>query len=311
MNMKQLETLVWIVRLGSFAAAADRLCTTQSTVSCRIQELEQDFDIQLFDRSHHKARLTAKGKELFHYAERLIDLASEMRHRIGNPESLSGLIRLGVAEVVALTWLPQLVHAIRNTYRDVVLELDVQLTRPLISRLREGDLDLLLIPGPVAEPGLTSDTVGKVEFRWMAGPHFKVPSGILSPEVLQTLPVLSLSADSHHHTLIEQWFTRNQAQYNFVTRCNNLNVVASLTMANEGIGYLPVAAYSQEIADGRLVMLKTRPRMPAVEFVAVATSGRFQPLVDAVRTLAVESAYTSELGMSGVTAPISRIGSAR
>jgi hypothetical protein len=58
-------------------------------------------------------------------------------------------------------------------------------------------------------------------------------------------------------------------------------------------------------------MLKTRPRMPSVEFVAVATSGRFQPLVDAVRTLAVESAYTSELGVGGVSAPISRIGAAR
>lgn len=297
MNMKQLETLVWIVRLGSFAAAADRLCTTQSTVSCRIQELEQDFDIQLFDRSHHKARLTAKGKELFHYAERLIDLASEMRHRIGNPQSLSGLVRLGVAEVVAITWLPKLVHAVRSKYRDVVLEIDVQLTRPLISRLRDGQLDLILVPGPVVEPGLTSDPVGKVEFRWMAGRDFKVPSGTLSPETLQSLPVISLSADSHHHSLIEQWFSRNNAQYNFVTRCNNLNVVASLTMANEGIGYLPVAAYGKEISDGSLVMLKTRPKMPPVDFVAVSNTNRFQPLVDVVRELAIESSYIGEPGL--------------
>ena len=99
MNIKQLETFVWIVRLGSFAAAADRLYTTQSAVSMRIRELEQDIGIGLFDRTHHKARLTAKGKELLGYAEQLITLESEIRHRIGDPKTLAGVARVGVAEI--------------------------------------------------------------------------------------------------------------------------------------------------------------------------------------------------------------------
>ena len=64
MNIKQLESLVSIVENGGFAAAAERLHTTQSAVSARIKELEKYLGIALFDRSSHRARLTAKGEEL-------------------------------------------------------------------------------------------------------------------------------------------------------------------------------------------------------------------------------------------------------
>jgi hypothetical protein len=58
-NVKQLETFITIVRLGTFAAAAEHLNATQSTVSARIQELEQDLGVVLFNRTQRKAHLTA------------------------------------------------------------------------------------------------------------------------------------------------------------------------------------------------------------------------------------------------------------
>ncbi len=285
MKMKQLETLVWIVRLGSFSAAADRLCTTQSTISFRIQELEQDFDTILFDRTHRKVHLTPKGNELFLYAEKLIQLVSEMHHRIGNSAALSGLVRIGAAELVAMTWLPKLVAAVGAKHPGVTLEMDVDLTKPLVSRLRAGELDLLLIPGPVSDSDLVSQPIGKAEFGWMAGPQLKLPSDPLTPQDVEALPIISLSKESHHHAIIEQWFADGNARYNGAIRCNNLNLVAFLTMAGQGIGYLPLAAFRTEIARGRLIVLKMRPKMAPVKFFLVATNGRVQPLVDAVRAL--------------------------
>jgi DNA-binding transcriptional LysR family regulator len=76
MNRKQLETFETIVRLGSFAAAAAKLNATQSTVSARIQELEESLGVQLFDRAQRKANLTTKGRELVSYAQTAIDLFS-------------------------------------------------------------------------------------------------------------------------------------------------------------------------------------------------------------------------------------------
>ena len=47
MNIKQLEAFTAIARFGSFAVAADRLNLTQSTISVRIKELEQDLGVEL------------------------------------------------------------------------------------------------------------------------------------------------------------------------------------------------------------------------------------------------------------------------
>jgi len=58
MNIKQIETFVRIVELGSFSAAAEALYASQSTVSARIKDLERYLGAELFDRSFHRAQLT-------------------------------------------------------------------------------------------------------------------------------------------------------------------------------------------------------------------------------------------------------------
>ena len=61
-TFKQLEALYWVGTMGGFAHAADRLNTTQSAISKRIQDLEHLFDTPLFDRSGRTAKLTEKGE---------------------------------------------------------------------------------------------------------------------------------------------------------------------------------------------------------------------------------------------------------
>jgi DNA-binding transcriptional LysR family regulator len=63
MNFRQLEALYWIVRLGSFHAAARHLKTSQPAISARIREMEQQLGVTLFDRSGRKVRPTPKGHE--------------------------------------------------------------------------------------------------------------------------------------------------------------------------------------------------------------------------------------------------------
>jgi DNA-binding transcriptional LysR family regulator len=106
-NLKQLETFYWAAKLGSFTAAAQRVNSTQSTVSMRIHELEQEFGVDLFDRSQRTARVTARGRELIRYAEQMLSLSAEMRDRISAPDSIPGVMRLGVAEAISVTWLPR------------------------------------------------------------------------------------------------------------------------------------------------------------------------------------------------------------
>lgn len=51
LSLYHLETLLWISRLGTFAAAAERLNTTQPAISARVRELESRLGYAIFQRA--------------------------------------------------------------------------------------------------------------------------------------------------------------------------------------------------------------------------------------------------------------------
>lgn len=290
MNIKQLETFVRIVELGSFGAAAEALHASPSTVSTRVRELEASLGTQLFDRAFHRAQLTPKGHELFERAQQLIGFAASLRDTIGDPSTVSGLLRLGVVGVVASTWLPRLVQRLRLDHPALNLRLDVALTGIVLERLRSGQVDVAIVAGRIDDDALAQEVIGHDDFVWMAAPALQPPAGPLGPAELKRWPVLSLTEDSHHYPVLRQWFREAGLQLGPVVSCNNLDVLAESTALGLGVALLPRACYAAEVAAGRLVVLHTQPAIAPVPFSVVYRRDRPGGLAPMVATKAREAA---------------------
>ncbi len=288
MNLKQLETFYWIERLGSFSAAAERVFATQSTVSMRIQQLEQSLGVKLFDRSRRAARLTPKGKELVSYVEQLIELTAEMQQRITPPESLSGLIRVGVVEVIASTWLPRFIRELQERYPNVALELEVALAFELSEKLRNGGLDVIFSLGLPPGSNYISEPLGSLQLEWMAGSSLGVPNGDVSPRALQRWPFITLNRHSYHYARIQAWMRENKVRCHRIIVCNSMTVAATLVGAGLGVTLLPPVCYRREIEEGKLRVVRTARGMPPVEVFAMYPLDEYQPLAGLVTDLAVE-----------------------
>lgn len=296
MDIRQLETLLRIVETGSFAAAAEALSTTQSTVSARIRELERSLGVELFDRTQHRARLTPKGLELLSPAREIVALAAKARAQIGDARALTGVVRMGVVGLVALTWLPKLMTAVRSMYPGVSVMLEVALTATLIDKVRDGDLDVAMVTGPINEASFASVSLGYDEFVWMAARRLQVPSTPMTPAELARWPVLGLSSPSHHYPIIERWFRDAEADYNPIISCSNVRVLGDLTLAGLGVSLLPRASFAAEIAAGALDVLNTQPHIRPVEFVGLYRSNTMNPLASAIAMLAADvSEFTAPL----------------
>ncbi len=282
MKIRDLETFVWVVRLGSFTEAAHKLNLSQPAVSMRIRELENGLGLDLLDRRHKTFQLTAKGRELMDSAIKIITEWNEAQLRLGASSAVSGRVRLGVTETVALTWLPDFVARLNKDYPGIVLELDVGLTQSVWDDLEAGRIDLALLPGPAHGPGLITIPLGKIHYTWMASPRLGIPSETRSPKDLQAWPIVTLSRESNLYDVIEQWFRRGNAESRRVDACNSLGVVARLTAAGLGISLLPPSIYSQEVADGHLSIIDVSPAIEPLEFVAVYRQRRgavLEPIV--------------------------------
>ncbi|WP_243712172.1 LysR family transcriptional regulator, partial [Burkholderia pyrrocinia] len=123
MNIRFLETFVWLAKLENFRLTAEKLHTTQAAVSSRIASLEEAFDVRLFDRNTRSATLTPAGRRMLAYAERIVRLDGEMRRDI-DAASDAGLIRIGVIESIVHSWFPALMAQLRERYP----RLDVEIT---------------------------------------------------------------------------------------------------------------------------------------------------------------------------------------
>ncbi len=286
MNVRHLETFVWSARLGSFSAAARKLNSTQPAVSMRIRELEKSLRVELFDRSRRAIQLTPKGREFLDYAIRITSLATEAHVRLGDRTALSGRVRLGVTETIALTWLPNLVARLNEEYPSVVVELDIGLTKNVWQNLEAGDLDLALLPGPAYGPGMVTASLGTIEYTWMASPRLKIPRRTQSPKDLESWPVITLSRESNLHQIIEDWFRAGGAVPRRVDVCNSLGVVASLTVSGLGVCLLPPSILRGEIESGELTVIKIAPRLVPLEFVSVYPKRRGTDLVPIIADLA-------------------------
>lgn len=286
MDHRQLEALYWTARLGSFAAAARKLNTSQPAISLRIQELERTLGVTLFDRSRRRAVLTPQGREAVSGAEHLLSLAADLHERLAKPGVLTGLVRVGVTETIALTWLPQLVQLVNEELPNVILELDVDLMRNLWEKFDRGNLELLLLPGQINKSDVIAEYLGGTPYVWMTAPRPNLPRRAITPSDLQSLPIITLGSASTMHDVSTRWFKDHGTQPRSRDICNSLAVVAALTTAGLGVSLLPPIIYHREIERGQLIVLDSDPAMPLVEFWAAYPRRPVSPLPAAIARFA-------------------------
>src|SRR6195256_5062458 len=118
-DFKSIETFLWVVTLGSFRGAAQRLNTTQPAISQRIAQLEREMGVKLLNRDHRVASPTTSGRQLMVYAEKLIGLRSEMMAAVGDRSAMRGVMRLGGARTIVPTWPSGLVQSGHTAYSNL------------------------------------------------------------------------------------------------------------------------------------------------------------------------------------------------
>ncbi|RCW63228.1 LysR family transcriptional regulator [Pseudorhodoferax soli] len=291
MNIKQLESFVRIVELGSFQAASKNLNASPSTISARVRELESFLGADLFDRSFHRARLTSRGQEFYGRARHLVEYTRALTQDLRSSPAVTGVMRIGVAGLVAMTWFPATLHALHGVYPRIGFKLDIGLTYSLLTRLASGKLDLAVIAGPVSHPGMHVEPVASDDFVWMqAGAAAKAPSASgnrpLSPADLSTMGVLTFAEDSFHHSKLQDWFSEAGVPFEPLVTCNQMAVLAELTARGVGVSLLPVNGFKKWLHDGRLTVLNVEPEFPSVEFSLVYRKTRKPDVADALLDLA-------------------------
>lgn len=147
-----LRAFVTVAETGAVGVAAIRLARTQAAVSMQLRRLEEDLGQRLLDRSPRGVQLTEAGHLLLPYAHAILGAGADARRALSAGQ-VSGTVRLGMLEDIAVGRLPRALRRFSIAYPRVALEIVVDSSAALSRRLVDGGLDVV-----VADPALVNGT---------------------------------------------------------------------------------------------------------------------------------------------------------
>jgi len=196
MNLQQLEYIVAVDTYRHFATASEKCFVTQPTLSMMIRKLEEELDIQIFDRSRQPVVPTDAGIPVIAQARAVLREARRLKEIVaGQKGEIGGELRLGVIPTVAPYLLPLFLGSFLHRYPMVSLKIYELTTDQIIARLRKQELDAALLATPLNEASIVELPLFYEEFLVYAS------SG---ESILKKKYLLSKDIDVHRLWLLEE-----------------------------------------------------------------------------------------------------------
>lgn len=207
LNLDQLQTLIAIADLGTFAAAAQALHLAPPTVSMHIKELESRLGAELVVRGRRQADLTPAGEVLVGEGRQLLLASDDLVERVlRHASGREGMVRVGVSAGVSTRLLPRMLEALAARSPGVEIRLEAVGSAESMQRLKAGTLDIAIVASPqppLAEvkqtPWRNDPMVALLPAAWEAPDR-------IGPDWLARRRWASFAPATQMHGLIANWF---------------------------------------------------------------------------------------------------------
>jgi len=266
-TFKQLEAFVCMADAGSISGAARRLSIAQSAASKHVSEFEALFARPLLDRTGKGAELTVEGAEVLMRARTVLARRDALLFALSSRELPRRRLRLGVTEVIALTWLNKLLEALRTAFPHVTVELKVEVSIALREQLRGGDLDAVVVPDAARTPGLFRANLGSLANQWYASPSLYRGRKVLKRADLSRFDLLTQGSMARSGVPLQDWLNAESITPRSIISSSSLMAVLDMMVSGMGIALLPEPLVRELLVRRQVTELPVRPLQPSVNYV--------------------------------------------
>lgn len=271
--------LFWMVaEAGSFRQAATELGIPPSTLSRRINALEQALGLRLLHRDAHRIHLTGTGRQYFQRCgplfSELNDISGELHAEKHQP---AGLLRIAAPVNTMYRWLAGALNQFQLRYPKI--DLDIRMSNWVID-VGEHAIDLAIRVGEPRLQGWIARPLTIVQSLLCASSQATQWHHIQHPSELVNYPLIVSSPINVWRFIHQQ--DQQQIDYspqgNIRLSVDDMNMAMQAVEAGVGIGYLPRRVVQEYMQQGRLVALATDWQGPKRETYLLYRDRDNQPL---------------------------------
>ena len=257
MEFRQLQTFVTITHAESFSRAAELLGYSQSAVTVQIRLLEEELQVRLFDRMGKKTVLTAQGRQLLEYANRIIQEVNQAKSAIVQDTELSEPLHVGTLESLCFSKLPPLLGYFRSNYPKVPVKVTTATPKEMIAMMEKNQLDLIYF---LDRPRYNNNWNKELEVRepivFVTSPESPLASrkGLRLVEILDEPFFLTEKNENYRRELDQYLESRDRVITPFL-EASNTEFIIQMIRRNRGVSFLPYFAVQESVRAGQLAVL--------------------------------------------------------
>jgi DNA-binding transcriptional LysR family regulator len=282
LNLDQLRTLLEVIDLGSFSAAARRLNLTQPAVSLQVRELERRFGVRLIERMGKQAHATAPGRELVEAAQRIFrdcDLAEAAMRRFR--DGWIGRVHIGTTNTALTYDLPPILRRLRLEHPGVDLLITNMPTRDSVESIIQNKLDLALVTLPVESPKLRITPLRRQMLVAILPAGTPDVPDVITPDYMARQPMLLEQTRGAVHALVMQWLSA-QMPLRATMYLGTIEALKTAVESNLGMSIVPDVSVAKPSPD--LIVRPLRPAVPCTLALIEHRNKPNEPALDIVRT---------------------------
>lgn len=242
MDTSTLQAFVETAQLGSFSQASQRLFITQSAVSKRVAQLEDQIGARLFDRIGRTIALTDAGQALLPQARRILAELEDAKRVVENIKGeVSGRLSVAASHHISLHRLPNTLRTFTIQYPDVELDLRFYESEVAYEAVVHGDIELALITlSPESDPRLYSEVLWLDRlFYCVSNDHPIAKNGSTDFETLNQYPGILPAPNTFTSLIVHEQLSQRGLTPNLGISTNYLDTIRMMVSVGLGWSLLP------------------------------------------------------------------------
>ncbi len=150
MTITQLHYVLAVAEHRNFTKAAETCYVTQPTLSMQIQKLEEQLDVQIFDRSKKPIELTEVGHKIVAQAKHVVNEADRIQDIVDQQKGfIGGEFKIGIIPTITPTLLPMFLKTFVKRFPKVKLKIEELTSEEIIQKIQDGHLDAAIAATPL------------------------------------------------------------------------------------------------------------------------------------------------------------------
>jgi DNA-binding transcriptional LysR family regulator len=160
MDIRKIEAFAKVYEHCSFSKAGKSLYLSQPTISAHVASLEQELEVQLFDRIGRSVVPTKAGEVLYEHARKIFEASelaiSELRKL---QDRITGKLDIGGSTIPANFIMPELLAKFWTTYPEVIMDLRIGDSEDIVTQVRDNTLMLGVVGAVFESPELQFEKI--------------------------------------------------------------------------------------------------------------------------------------------------------